>query len=180
MIDLGANYDYYSALWLAGDPASRALAVEPSPESLALLRVNLAPFGSRAQIVAACITDREGSATMHRIGGHGMLSQLLDPRNARNPSALPDEGHFPVVTLRLESLFRDFLGDAACEFLKVDIEGMDALALLDALPLFAAHRIRCVAWESMASAADRELENHLARSGYHALACDDAVCYALD
>lgn len=180
MVDLGANYGYYSALWLAGHPATRAVAVEPTPDSLVLLRENLAPFGERARIVAACISDHEGAATMHYIGGRGMLSQVLDPRNRRNPDDLPEEGRFDVAATRLESVFRDHLRDASCEFLKVDIEGMDALVLLDSAPLFAAHRIRCVAWESTGSAADHELRGVLARSGYHALACNEADCYALD
>lgn len=180
MVDLGANYGYHSALWLSSHPASRVVAVEPTPESLALLRENLAQFGARAHIVAACISDREGTATMHRISGHGMLSQVLDARNARNPGDLPEEGRFSVAAMRLDSVVRDHLGGAACEFLKIDIEGMDALVLGDARALFAQKRIRCVAWESMTGAADRDVEGFLVRSGYHALACKDAVCYALD
>jgi FkbM family methyltransferase len=52
ILDLGANVGYASAYFLNRYPSARVVAVEPDPETGALCRRNLAPYGFRAHVGA--------------------------------------------------------------------------------------------------------------------------------
>ena len=41
MVDVGANYGYYSCLWAAANPQNQVVAFEASPRNLSALQLNL-------------------------------------------------------------------------------------------------------------------------------------------
>ena len=46
LLDIGANIGYVSACFLQNVPRSKVIAVEPQPQIVDLLQLNLAPFGN--------------------------------------------------------------------------------------------------------------------------------------
>ena len=53
IVDGGANVGYASAFLLTQFPRAHLTAIEPDPENFAILRENLAPYGSRASAIMA-------------------------------------------------------------------------------------------------------------------------------
>ena len=62
VIDCGANVGYSSAYFLSRHPKSRIVAIEPDPENFAMLRRNLAPYGSRVNLIHAGVLVAPDSA----------------------------------------------------------------------------------------------------------------------
>ncbi len=84
-LDVGANTGFYSLLAVTADPRARAIAYEPVPEIVDLLRANLAANhqGRRVQVRALAIGDHRGSADLHlppaQADGTVETSASLDP-----------------------------------------------------------------------------------------------------
>jgi len=55
VVDCGANVGYSSAYFLNRFPSARVIAIEPESSNVALCRKNLAPYGSRAEILQAAV-----------------------------------------------------------------------------------------------------------------------------
>jgi len=53
ILDCGANVGYASVYLLNHHDQARVIAIEPDPETVAVLRRNLAPYGSLAQVIHA-------------------------------------------------------------------------------------------------------------------------------
>ncbi len=64
LVDIGAHYGYFSALWLSCRPDNRVVSIEPVPETYELLEVNLRPFGDRARTLRLCVGDGERQVRM--------------------------------------------------------------------------------------------------------------------
>src|ERR1700691_2444629 len=60
LLDIGANIGYVSSFFLKNVEDSRVIAVEPQPAALDLLRVNLAKFKDKFEIIPAGISDQVG------------------------------------------------------------------------------------------------------------------------
>lgn len=110
-VDVGSNVGSY-ALW-AGDLGARVLAIEPSPEALTQLRVNLALNDFPITVVSCALADRPGRMPLTR--GRGTTNHLLLDGTAG------DE----VVVDTLDAV----LGDACAAGVKIDVEGAERLVL---------------------------------------------------
>ncbi len=139
LVDIGANYGYYSRLWLTR-PNRRVVSIEPVQEYVALLQENLSPFGEAAVIVQACIGNADGTGVLETSGDPTMLSRLV-PEDAASGVSRRVEVH------RLDTLL-DRLGEPLIDVLKVDAEGHDIAILQSCEALFRAGAIRTVFWES--------------------------------
>jgi len=63
LLDIGANIGYVSACFLQNVSQSKAIAVEPQPQIVDLLRSNLKQFGDdRYNVLPVGISDVDGSA----------------------------------------------------------------------------------------------------------------------
>src|ERR1700684_1654118 len=60
IVDGGANAGYFSVLMLETSPSCQLVAVEPEPENFRICSANLAPYGSRAQVVQAALWSGPG------------------------------------------------------------------------------------------------------------------------
>ncbi|MEM8622611.1 MAG: FkbM family methyltransferase [Pseudomonadota bacterium] len=80
-LDIGANIGS-NTLYALANGFKRALAVEPDPENLRILRANLAlaGFDDRAVVVGAALSDRDGEALLER-----------SPANFGDHRVAPDE-----------------------------------------------------------------------------------------
>jgi FkbM family methyltransferase len=137
MIDVGANYGYFSLLWCAGQPDNRVHAVEASPVNLAPLRHNIAMNHLSERIVLHdwAASNKEGMVAFdlgspEETGWGGLALQETSKT-------------VPVSAHRLDLMFPG----EDIELLKIDCEGADALVLEGAEALLSAGRIKHVVFE---------------------------------
>lgn len=140
LVDVGANYGYYSCLWASAGTANRAIAYEASPPNCAALRANILKnsLETRIRVHEVAVGERAGQTWFSP--GPAEQSGWGGVVRARQ------EGTYevPVVTLD-ETLSLD--PEAVIEILKVDVEGADALVLRGASNLLEQARIRNVLFE---------------------------------
>jgi FkbM family methyltransferase len=127
-IDVGANIGYYSlkAAPLVG-AAGHVIAIEPNPEVLQELRVNLAASGAKVVAVApvAC-SDVEGELELYVAPGANTGETSLSKANA---SQLGPVTHTYKVRARpLDDIVRES-GVARVDAIKIDVEGAEYLVL---------------------------------------------------
>lgn len=119
-VDVGANIGYFTLLWLAGNPANRAICVEASPRNIGMLRRNLElnDFSSRAEVYEVAAGAEPGVMSFdpgpEEQTGWGGFSEF---RNSRS---------FDVSVRTLDSLLAK---ETHVDLMKIDIEGADTLAL---------------------------------------------------
>jgi FkbM family methyltransferase len=143
LVDVGANYGYYSAIWLANSSTNRVVAIEPSPPVAAALKHNLDSngFAPRARILAVAADRQSGQRSFDVLTEWGTSSGRF---------ATSGEG-VEVPTIRLDEL----LGGEAIDLLKIDAEGADAWVVEGARSLFEAGLIRTVLFENHPVGCDR-------------------------
>lgn len=140
LFDVGANTGLYSLIATAADESVRAIAFEPVPEIISLLRANLAlnEGGGRIIVDDVAIGDRSGSATLHlpppqrdgTIETSASLEADFKPEIDRT---------FEVRTSTLDDAWRRH-GRPFVTMVKVDVEGSEARVLAGARQLIDACR----------------------------------------
>jgi FkbM family methyltransferase len=139
MVDVGANYGYFSLLWAAQKPGNRVIAFEASPRNQQALRHNV-----EKNAFAEVVTLRSEAAGKEK----GQLSFHLGPEEQTgwgglvHGDAKSDEVTVPVVTLDDE--FKDV---PFIDVLKVDTEGADTWVLEGACELIRQQRIKNIFFE---------------------------------
>lgn len=111
IVDAGANAGYTSAYFLSRLPEARVLAIAPFPDSAALCRRNLAPYGARARVLEAALWSSPGRLVLEGHGGHEWGVQVRPAR----PGEAGD----------VEAVGVADLGLARIDLLKIDIEGAE-------------------------------------------------------
>lgn len=136
VIDIGANYGYYTLLLadLVG-AAGACFAIEPNPVAAAKLRASVALNGFdgwTSVLQTALGLEAEGHALFH--------VPPREPKNARIVGRPSEAGDDPVVGVAVTSL--DALADrlGRVDFIKIDAEGSETGILAGAEGLIAAHR----------------------------------------
>ncbi|HEX8654421.1 MAG TPA: FkbM family methyltransferase [Allosphingosinicella sp.] len=120
VVDVGANFGYYSLLLadLVG-PEGRVYAVEPAPDTAALLRrsIGLNGFAGRTNVCEVAAGAGDGSAAT-------LFEPAGEPKNAALVAAAPADaaaGRSHQVAVRtLDSLLGD---ERRIDFVKIDAEG---------------------------------------------------------
>ena len=165
MVDVGANYGYFSLLWAAASPKHRVIAFEASPRNHSPLRANVVQNGFVDRIdVRETAVGREAGTLEFSLGGSeetgwGSFSLV----GASQTTSVP------VVTLD------DAVpADSSIDLLKIDDEGADTWVLRGARTLLGQKRIKHIFFEQnkerMASLgiAEQEPIDFLAQLGYDA------------
>lgn len=124
-LDIGANSGFYSLYAKARKAEIRALAFEPSPANLALLRRNIAMNGIDIETVEAAVTDTDGDVTLYDIEGHSYSASLVE-------GFRPGTVARTVPGLRLDTIAErhGLLGQRL--FIKIDVEGHEESVLAGA------------------------------------------------
>jgi len=139
LVDVGANYGYFTTLWAAARDTNRVLAFEASPRNFPALEANIQRNGFRDRVVAKqqAVGNTEDVMRFHPgpedQTGWGGLSITS---NANTISV-------PVITL--DSCFAN--ASETISVLKVDVEGADTWVLEGARSLLRARRIKHVFFE---------------------------------
>ncbi|MFB2921986.1 MULTISPECIES: FkbM family methyltransferase [Aerosakkonema] len=155
-VDIGANFGYYSVLWLQKDE-TRAIAIEPVQEYVEILHENLKDYDSRHLIFDGCIGDRDGVAFLDTLGEPTMLSKVVADADRPNTRSVP--------MLTLSSLLKKY-NEEKIDVLKVDAEGYDINILESCKPLFEAKAIKTVFWETANSPEEKNIIEFLEKLGY--------------
>ncbi len=194
VVDVGANIGLFS-LWAHGRaPGVRVLAVEPNPDVLPYLRVNLDSNDVPATVVPVAVTDRTGMATLTSFPGLTYLSGLSDHRDAEAAALIrshvaggelaPGElapGELAALRAEAEgrlqatsrsvptadlSTLLDQNGVDQVDLLKINVEGAE-VAVLRGLRPEHWHRIRQVCLEvEHAATAEPLIVSMLAQAGF--------------
>lgn len=137
LVDVGANYGYFSLLWASLHPANRAIAFEPAPANAAALSHNVATngFGSRIEVVAAAVGRERGEVrfaqNLEQSGWSGIA------RDGASGTALP--------MVALNEALASSPGPIA--LLKIDTEGHDWEVLEGSTELFISRRVGVAVFE---------------------------------
>jgi FkbM family methyltransferase len=141
VVDIGANHGFYACL--AASQGARVLAFEPDPESVPLLRSNVARNAMSGQVAieAAAVSGRDGHACFGSSGtmggGRSALTELR-----------PVEADMSSTTVEVKS-FETILREHAVDrvrLCKLDCEGAELPIFRDA-PLGALRRVDAFALE---------------------------------
>lgn len=138
MIDVGANYGYFSLLWAAASSQNRVIAFEASPRNHAALHRNVTLNGLDSQVeVREMAVGREAGELCFSLG-----TQEQTGWGGFSDSATETTVEVPVVTLD-SSVSEHELVDV----LKIDVEGADTWVLYGSKKLLETKRIRHVYFE---------------------------------
>jgi FkbM family methyltransferase len=131
VVDVGAHMGVYTLLagHLVGEAGS-VVALEPNPESFAVLEQNVIRhrLGNRVRVRHAAASDRDGSAELH-----------MPPHHQAAWSALAEPSVGTARTVRVETVTLDsLLGDQRPFLVKIDVEGWERHVVAGAQRLLAA------------------------------------------
>lgn len=162
LIDAGANYGYYSLLWVAGGASNRVFAYEASPRNYPQLLANLELNGVADRITAInqAVGDKPGIVHF----------KMSDPQQSGWDKVTSDPAEadwsVPLTTLAVE------LPDQEYTALKIDCEGYDHKVLIGVLPLLQTRKIKHVFFEENPECLEKfgvgvgEIGQMLERLGY--------------
>jgi FkbM family methyltransferase len=133
LFDVGANIGAYSTLLSALCPDSRIFAFEPSPESAAVLRLNIQSSNApNVTVETMALADFNGSSEFVNRSREAATNHLT-----REPE--------PDVTIRVATTTLDSYtaahGIDRIDFIKIDVEGSEPLVLRGASRLMQERRI---------------------------------------
>jgi len=148
IVDAGAYVGDTSAYFLSRFPLAQVIALEPNDESYARASLNLAPYGSRVELLKRALWDSE---TMVRMSGEQTGSSI---------SANGAE----VQTETIPALM-DRLGFQRIDLLKMDIEGAEATVLPSGRGGWL-RKVRMILLETHGAEIERQVLPLLAAEGF--------------
>ena len=163
LVDIGANYGYYSLLWAAARPENRVFAFEPAPRNYDGMKANIARNGMQKQIelhALAVGADR------------GKLQFALGPEEQTGWGGLSlaaSENTIEVDVIRMDEFWQR---DEPIDVLKIDVEGADTWVLKGAQKLLESRSVRHIYYEQNKNRmrelqiAEQEAAEFLEAAGY--------------
>jgi len=140
MVDVGANWGYFTCLWAAASPTTRAAAYEPSPRNFPGLLHNI-----RRNNLAGRVTAK-AMAAGHEVGA---LRFDLGPEGETGWGGLSQTESPGQITVPVTTLDEEFGKSAEeIEVLKIDTEGADYWVIEGAASLLGRRRIKHIFFEA--------------------------------
>ncbi|NEO43483.1 MAG: FkbM family methyltransferase [Moorea sp. SIO4A3] len=139
MVDVGANYGYYSCLWAAASSQNKVIAFEASPKNSSALKHNIINNRLETQIDIREIALGKES---------GNLRFDLGPDEQSGWGGLVVENSPNTIEVPVVSLDEVFVNNNDhIDVLKIDTEGADTWVLQGAEQLLRSHRIKHIFFE---------------------------------
>ena len=138
LVDVGANYGYYSLQWCGARTENRAIAFEASPKNQDPLAHNARRNGFEGRMEVR--REAAGRAP-------GTLPFLLSSPDDTGSGGFGADSEGPTVAVPVVALDDALPETLRVEVLKVDAEGADAWVLEGAERMLAARRVRHVYFE---------------------------------
>lgn len=155
LVDAGAYIGDTAAWYLSTFPTSRVVALEPTPETFAMLQVNCAPYGTRARLLNGALWVHDGELDLVRNPDTPTGISVAEHKSS--------EGHmcpaFSLNTILEES------GADEIDILKLDIEGAE-LELFSVNPDSWLSRTRYIAIEIHSKEAYNAVHAATKRHGF--------------
>ncbi|MBD1395331.1 FkbM family methyltransferase [Mucilaginibacter glaciei] len=141
LIDVGANYGYYTCLWAAQKPGNKAIAFEASPGVLAPLKNNVTKNNLQNNVtIVATAAGKENGILKFSLGGDAEQTSWAGFTIMEDAGAV----EVPVITLDGYALEN---GIETIDVLKIDTEGADTWVLFGAKKLLQQKRIHHIFYE---------------------------------
>jgi FkbM family methyltransferase len=122
-LDIGANIGTTTLMLAKHCPDGHVYAFDADPKNIAYLRTNIARNGiTNCTVVEMAIGDKPGTLQFHSKGAHGQMMSEAHPYRDAWPS-------ISVEVATIDDFVRDF---RRLDFIKMDIEGAEPLALAGA------------------------------------------------
>lgn len=138
LVDVGANFGYYSLLWASGHAANRVVAYEASPRNVAHLEGNIETNGLASRIeIRRCALGR----------APGRMPFDVGPAQESGWGGLAPRASAASVEVEVRRLDDEALGDTEIAVLKIDVEGADTWVLQGAESLLRRRRIKLIFYE---------------------------------
>lgn len=176
MVDVGANYGYYSCLWAAAKDKNRVIAFEASPKNFSALQLNLQrnKITEQVDLHKMAVGKEAGSmpftlSSDEQSGWGGLLIQNQD-------------GAIEVPVVSLDNFLKD--NYQQIDVLKIDTEGADTWVLQGAENLLRSRKISRIFFEenifrmSNLGIKSGEAQNFLQQCGYHVESLGGGEWYA--
>ena len=162
LIDAGANYGYYSLLWLAAKPTNRVIAFEASPRNYPALMRNLELNGvaDRVTAINQAVGDKIGTVCFR------MSDSNQSGWDKITTDANESQWTIPMTTIDLN------VGDTQITAIKIDCEGYDFNVIAGAKDLIAKRQVNHIFFEENPGCAEKfgigsgEIRDHLISCGY--------------
>jgi FkbM family methyltransferase len=132
VLDIGANRGQFAITLFEAGFTGRIVSFEPVPAAHLVLSENARAFGPRWSVAPAmALSDTEGSASF-RLTSAETTSSLLELSESDSLAGDSSVEKIEVPTRRLDSLIGDLGLDQQSWFLKIDVQGGEALVLAGA------------------------------------------------
>ena len=176
LVDVGANYGYFTCLWAGASPRNRVVSFEASPRNQAGLQDNIALNELKSQVT---VVPKAAGAEQ------GMMQFSLGPSDQTGWGGLATHAGDNSVSVEVTSLDRYFEDSTeSIAALKVDVEGADTWVLEGAAGLLRQGRIGHVFFEqnparmaALGISTTRAVEL-LRECGYSVKSFSDEACHA--
>jgi FkbM family methyltransferase len=172
LVDVGANWGYFTLLWAAANPGNKVIAIEASPRNITPLRSNVARnhLGHQVVIHDLAVADAPGTIEFD-----------LGSDDETGWGGVAPGKTASTVTIEAATLDQICAGIESIDVLKIDVEGAETLVLKGASELLRAQRIKEVFLEvnklrmaRLGVASDAPLEL-LQTCGYQCVSDGDEV-----
>jgi len=128
IIDVGANYGYYSVVGAAAAPHSRILAFEPDPRLGELLRKTSRLHNNRIEVFVKALGDKSGPGTLFR-------NDRWSGDNRVTPDLFHERPTEPIDIASLDDFVAAYPGGFDVGLIKADIQGGEPAMLAGARSL---------------------------------------------
>jgi FkbM family methyltransferase len=142
MVDVGANFGYFSCLWAGENPTNKVIAFEASPDNVSAItnNVNKNGLGERVTIVPIAVGKSKGTLQFNS-GEQG------DQTGWGGLTVSDDDKNFTVKVDTLDN-YMDKNNSETINVLKIDTEGADTWVLYGAEKLLREKKIQHIFFEN--------------------------------
>ena len=123
IIDCGANVGYSSIYFLERFPDARIVAVEPDPDNVVLCRLNLAPYGDRALVLASALWSHSETLGIQR----GVYGDGREWATQVRPLALSRDNSLGEIEGTDVPALLSLCDDGQADIMKIDIERAESV-----------------------------------------------------